>query len=76
MLQVGAQRRRRRQYPPGGGGTGGGVVNVLFREPHQDIRGVRLPNLLQEPEKACPKLHGIGGSRFVGGRIDGGSNII
>ena len=53
-----------------------GVGNVPFREPHRAVRGVRLPNLLQEPGKACPKLHGVGGGRFFGGRVDGRGNII
>ena len=54
----------------------GGVENVPFGEPHQNIRRIRFPNLLQEPWKACPKLNGVGDSKFVGVRVDGGGNII
>ena len=53
-----------------------GVINIPFIEPHRAIRGFRLPNILQEPGKACPKLHGFRFSRFVDGRVDGGGNII
>ena len=53
-----------------------GIGNAPFREPHWAIRRVPLQNILQEPGKACPKLHGIGGSRFVGGCVDGRVNII
>ena len=53
-----------------------GVGNVPFGEPHRAIRSICLPNILQEPGKACLKLHGVGGSRFVGGRVDSRGNII
>ena len=53
-----------------------GFGNVPFGEQHWAIRRIRLPNPLQEPGEACPRLHGIGGSRFFGGRIYGGGNII
>ena len=53
-----------------------GVENTPFRDPHRAIRGFRLLNLLQEPGNLCPELYGVGCSRFFGGRIDGGGNII
>ena len=53
-----------------------GLGNFPFREPHWAIQGVRFPNLLQELGKACPELHGVRVSRFVGGRFEGGGNII
>ena len=53
-----------------------GAGNVPFGEPHRAIRRIRLPDLLQELGEACPKLHGVGGSRFVGGNVDGRGNII
>ena len=36
-----------------------GVGNFPFREPHRAIRGVRLPNLLQELGKACMELGSV-----------------
>ena len=53
-----------------------GVIIFLFREPHRAIRRVRLPNIMQELVKACPKLYGVGGSRFFGECVDGRGNII
>ena len=53
-----------------------GVKNFPFGEPHWAIRIIRLPNLLQKPGKACPKLYSIGVSRFFGGHVYGGGYII
>ena len=49
-----------------------GVRNFPFGELHRAIGRIRFPNILQEPGKVCPKLHGAGGSRFVVGSVDGG----
>ena len=53
-----------------------GVGNFPCGDPHRAIRRMCFPNILQEPGRACPQLHGVGGSRFFGGRVEGGGNII
>ena len=69
-VDKGANVRRAQEAPVEGFG------NVPFVEPHRAIRRIRLSNILQEPGKVCPKLHGVGDIVFVSGRVDVGYNII